>query len=615
MVRWFWGALVIFVGLVDTVLSCAGPPGPPVEEGLGAVDLDKARSMCIGSPVRNRSGDQANADAIMAGELVLEPHGSFALPNDPSWLEDPFLDDNWKFQLHTLAWLDILRRVSQDTDNAAMLERYASLLRDWVADHPYLHPLPAERPSWDYAWFDMAVGYRALVLTCALGALGRQNWLLGALRDHGNALADRSQYSGTGNHAMHQNNGLLALGCIGENRHWRDLAASRNETLLPESVDKDGVSLEGSASYQSNNHNWWLEAGRFLDACQLERSQAWDRIEKMPPILAHMTGVDGVRLLLGDSGYGRFSPFAHPTVAWAVTAAVEGRPPADKVVVFERAGHVFGRSGWGTERPMNKESRWSFRFGPPLDATVHGHQDHGSITFGAFGSRLLWDQGLFAYGGDQARAYVVSAAAHNVVEVEGTSYERNIASPMIAQQQGRGFHFFVVDVDARAGARWRRSLFASQTGHYLIVRDTVESPSVSDHVWRWHLGEDRETLLDYRRADTFGPGANLSFVWAADEPQVSVRKGEQAPLLGWRSLAYRELVAVPVIEARLNRKFSEVVTLIMARDSGESPNSRGVTRSVQAGINREITVRRGSQCETIVLGVESASILSPLGPC
>jgi Heparinase II/III N-terminus len=173
-----------------------------------ALNPARARAMCSGGYAAARSDDAAVARQIMAGRLPLQNHRTVRLPANPTWREDPLRDANWQFQYHALLWVDRLRRVGLRTGDAAMLRRWQYLLRDWVADNK-----PWQRTS-PFAWMDMTVGLRAIIFSCAIAELGSPAWLQGAVVHHGQALSDPRQYAKIGNHAMHQNNGLLALGYL-----------------------------------------------------------------------------------------------------------------------------------------------------------------------------------------------------------------------------------------------------------------------------------------------------------------------------------------------------------------------------------------------------------------
>ena len=122
--------------------------------------------------------------------------------------------------------------------------RAAFLIKDWLATNP------RSSKATLMAWNDMAAGWRASVLACAVGDLGRPTWLLTGLKNHGTALADPAFYVDHGNHALNQVIGLLDVACVLGSSTWKSLSASRVSALVLESVDSEGASNEQAIGYQ-----------------------------------------------------------------------------------------------------------------------------------------------------------------------------------------------------------------------------------------------------------------------------------------------------------------------------------------------------------------------------
>jgi hypothetical protein len=96
----------------------------------------------------------ADADIIMGGTIILGSHGPAPLPDDPTWAEDPLGDVNWRYQLHTLRWLQPLLTAHRETGDRSYLDRFMFLFRDYMIDN-----LVASPPS-DMTWYDMAASLR-----------------------------------------------------------------------------------------------------------------------------------------------------------------------------------------------------------------------------------------------------------------------------------------------------------------------------------------------------------------------------------------------------------------------------------------------------------------------
>ena len=173
------------------------------------------------------NGDATQGDALLHDHYLYAPHPEVTLPHDLTWAEDPLHDRNWRFDFHALRWVENLWAAWTSTNDQAYYDRYVELLQDWYDDNPVDHP-----PS-DFSWNGHATAWRGVVYACALKRLApRPDWLTAAAQLHGEKLADDSFYVHHGNHALNQSIGLLELGCALPNLNWRDLAASRIETLM-----------------------------------------------------------------------------------------------------------------------------------------------------------------------------------------------------------------------------------------------------------------------------------------------------------------------------------------------------------------------------------------------
>ena len=141
-----------------------------------------------------------------------------------------------------------------------MLDRFYFLLHDWVRDNK-----PGAASS-RYAWGPpIYEGFRAQVLVCAVaGPRGQQQWLLKALKKHGEMMADWGRYEGINNASLHQSMGLYAIGATLGRPAWRQLAIARERTLALRLIHDDGSDEEGALSYAVNNYRWFRQAAERL---------------------------------------------------------------------------------------------------------------------------------------------------------------------------------------------------------------------------------------------------------------------------------------------------------------------------------------------------------------
>lgn len=649
----------------------AGNPGDPGETGGTAAaadpgdsgsgrllaadhpawDTEMARAMCFGNGVERHSTDAEQARRLMAGKIQLGSHPVTDLPDQPTWTENPFRDDNWEAAYHKLTWLDVLRREGNRTGDERMLRRWQTLLADWVRHHPHgfsgadqaarpRQPGQSQQPGQavsDWVWREVPTAQRTLVLTCAVAELGPLDWLRSAIRQHGEALSDPELRVELGNHAMLQNNGLLAAGCVAGEEDWARLAYDANDRLLGRAVDEQGVTDEGSVDYQNNNYRWWLRTADRLEPCGLPDWRHLDRLARMPELMAHATAPDGTYAMLGDTQLGKAKPVPGTVAEYAATQGESGPMPRDLIRVFDR-GYVFGRSGWGVERPFDQESFFTLRFGLPRSEQVHGHADHGSITFASHGNTLLYDQGLYAFNGGSMRSHVRSPAGHNSVTVSGAAYDLDASAELVARQQTSTHALFTVRVTAADATVWTRTLFYSRYGRYLLVddrvllpaptgqgpteqgpagqgptgqRDTEQEPAQRTAVQRFHLGSDRKVHVGENHVHTSGEGTDVGLFWLVNEPALDVARGGRDPLEGWRSMAYRQAEPAPVARAALTSTRPRFSTVVAPLPGARGPESVRIENVVLRSDSLDATVRIGDHVEWVQIRPDGATVTPP----
>jgi Heparinase II/III-like protein/Heparinase II/III N-terminus len=563
---------------------------------------DVGVEQCMDSDFVRRPDDAQVAARLLAGRLTIRTFSTWTLPHDPRWSEDPFDNDNWIFNFHTLRWADPLRREGLRTGNRQMLDRYVELVRDWVEDNPY----QASRSR--YAWYDMAVGVRAVTLLCATTVVGDAPWLRTSMSKHAAVLMDPAEYRGRGNHALHQNKGLLALGCYTQKPAWANLAVARTRSLLTHAVDAQGVIDEGSVAYQYLNYRWYLEIRERMERCGLTPEGPFERIALMPSMLTHATNPDGTWVAYGDSNaVSHATAIGGTTAEYAATRGQSGHKPGGTFKVYQR-GYAFSRTAWFDQQPAGQQSLAAMRFGPSLSEQVHGHQDAGAINYFALGKQLLWEPGQFGGGGGAPRRYVRSNEAHNVLDIPGLSYDSEASAPLSVARSTSSFDLVTIKSHALRGATWTRTMVHVKVANLLIVDDKVTQAAQRTVVQRWHLGRDRSVGIGAGRADTSGSGANLTLLWAGDPPSLSVAKGVKSPMLGWRSERANQFVATPVVQAARAGTTVRLTAVLVPRASRVDASTVRIVRTVSTSRSRRVDVRVGASTYRVIFNGGNASV-------
>lgn len=542
---------------------------PPVEPA--AAVRDECRG---GSPA-------VRAEALLANRYTIGRHAAVTLPANPRWNENPLKSRNWEYTYHTLRFVLDLLSAGQRDGGEKYLERARYLLRDWIQDNP-----PGAGRS-IFSWNDHATAWRAEVLVCAAEVFPREAWLDNALAVHGAKLATPAFYRREGNHALNQNVALLDIGCRLSRPDWTDLARRRLAALVVDSVDAQGVTNEQAVFYEMYNWRHYDRARRRLEDCGLTPPPELARINKMPDFLANATLPNGEYVMLGDSGRTAATPIRGTTAEFAATGGQSGKHPAN-VFARYKAGFVFGRSGWGDERPFADESAYSVRFGPGLQ--WHGHADGGSVTLFALRSRLLEDPGIFTLNFDAWHRFAVGRSAHNVVTVEGRSFDASRPTTLVRSSTGPAGDEVVVRSAGYAGIDATRRIVYSRGLGYLVVEDRLRASSWINTRQLWHLAEDAHPAIDgtsvgSKRAT---PHVRIIQLVATRKPQIVI--GRRDPVQGWISYYTDHRTPAPTIEVRSGGTAVRYITLLAPTAKTDADVSVTDVRVTASGFSFLVTI-------------------------
>lgn len=491
---------------------------------------------------------------VAAGLLTLYPHEQVEIGTSPSWAEDPLEDANWRFQYHSLVWLDRYRAAAAELGDEVAMEHYRELLRSWIMRNP----LGASAS--DYAWFDMSVGLRAVVLAFAVDHFGDDPLILDALRSHGEFLASGSHYDSRGNHGLHQDLGLVVVAQLLSRSDWLSIAHHRVQEMFFDAIDAQGVCREGCIDYQYRNYRWYGEARTRLAAAGIADLDWMDqRLELMPEFLAHATMPNGEYVLIGDTLRHRAPRIEETAADWLRDRS---RAPAKTVRVFD-SGYLFARTSWATANEDERVAFISQRFGPGRSAAVHGHEDGGSVTLSLGEDDLLRDSGLYAYEAGAARLYARGRESHNVIDVPGRDFYPSAETELVRFQEGDDAVFSHVRSRSLRGVRWDRTLLWLARARLILVDDRVRLDSAEEVVQRWHL--QAGTRFEFNSPSSFS-GVLSSGAWidfrTIGTVQTSLANGSVEPLEGWVSEAYRSLTPAPTLGVWAEGDSVRLTTLI-----------------------------------------------------
>jgi hypothetical protein len=348
----------------------------------------------------------------------------------------------------------------------------------------------------------------------------------------------------------------------------------------------------------------WQEVARELVRCGLSVPDVLT--ERLPLLLGFLAGAtmpDGHLVPLGDT-YGSLPPpLVRGTPAeYAATLGAQGEPPADVVGVYA-GGYVFGRSGWGTERPFGAESFYSLRFGPGRQ--LHGHNDHQAITWYAGGRPLLVDSGHVGYAPDAYRDYLRSARAHNVLVAPDSPLDGSAVTALERQDIETNAQYFEVADDA-IGARRIRNVLFLQHPDAIVVLDRVIGGPLRRYDQLWHLAPDLQatsvTPNEARAADPAGGGLtvlSVPMLGQLSSPSIGYVRGAEQPYQGWVSGELGQREAAGVITVSQVAQNPTFLTVLVATDPGTAVRADFLGVSPLGGV---LTLWRGQRQVQVVVG-------------
>lgn len=514
--------------LVAMCVAIAPPASPPV-----------ARAGDIPGGCLYSSDPMARATDLMANRYLLEPHPIVTLPSDPTWAESPLGDVNWEYQFHTLRYTMDLLWAWRTTSAGEYLDRALFLLEDWYRENPRSDP-----PS-SYSWNDHSTAWRAVTYACAASLIPMTDWLQEALALHGTTLADPDFYVRYGNHALNQSLGLLEVGFVLGRDDWMTLAQERINALLPASVDSQGVTNEQSVGYQAYNYRQYLRAKERLLALGLTPGTAFELLDLMPGFLGTATLPDGYGETIGDTDSSRMASVPGTWTEFMATQGASG--PTPPLVAAYRAGYLFAHSGWGAKRAFRDETFLSLRWGP--GRKFHGHPDGTSLTLYAWGSRLIVDPGRFTYAANKWRTFARSRAAHNVVTVDGRTWDKSAPTKLVGRKTTSGFVDVRLSTQGYSGVTQRRRVTWSRELDYLIIEDRLTSSTRRTYRQLWHLVQGSNVAVGTTTVRTRRATGNVLIRQLVGSPTIRVVKGATNPVQGWISYRYGRWTAAPVVQA------------------------------------------------------------------
>ena len=404
----------LLVGLALAVL--AGGVGVPAG-GVGVPAAMAEKPPRVPQICKN----EINASQRMRADIdALETDGTLGLDGrtivvrgaDANWRPTVTGDQTFITRFHSMAWL--VPAVLKGFPAVDLL-----LERDAALPDPGSARGKGALPS--TGWTEGAVRLRMGTVNC-LFEITHDERLVPVMERLVLAAADPYRYRGLPLKKVH-NHGALSNIMMAESAKvfgrddWWQLALRRFSDDVAGVFSDCGMSAEQSAPYQLLNTELWQRSLRLM---QEEGSRSADAVvealERASLATFQLARPDGIIEAIGDGNEKTVDPreLGVDTSSASTRLWCSGR------------GWAANRSSWD-----DSTTHYVLRFGPRV--AMHGHEDHGSVTWFTQGVPVFSDRGLYDKARGARYEWAHSMAAHTTfepvgVDATGEMKARNLAS-------------------------------------------------------------------------------------------------------------------------------------------------------------------------------------------
>ena len=567
------------------------PPGPRLtEEGL-AKRLEEGIDGQLFSESAEESSEvmmppphaypEEGADAILAGEIMGQ-----RLTHPIPWDFSPDGAHEWTHFLNRHYFLRSVLREYVETKDHKCLKYIEEVLSDWIRCNPV--PLGSNGGAGP-AWETLSVAWRIQEWLKIMKVL----WNSPRCSEETRILILRScwehchhliEHRGHPNNWIIMESGALALAgmempVFKESSLWRREGITRLSKEIGRQFMADGVHFECSPLYHALCLQLLLQVKQTAGKCGIKLPNEFhDPLEEAADYLGAICRPDFTWPSVNDSGgatddYSAVmllagKVFGREDYIWMGTKGKMGKPPTKRISVFRSAGIAVMRSGWG-----KASHSLLLRAGPT--GMSHVHADVLSLDISVAGVPCLVDPGITAYAPGPFSHWYRSAAAHNMILIDGKGPIR-FGLPYRKRIQPAGDAIFFSDADGRplvcgvcGDYRWNEKgpaisvtrKAALIAGESWIISDMIagEGDFLVTVCWQFFPGRvqySSETATACYANDA-GMGCKLILSSGGYKPEVVHSRGRFQPLAGWVSIQGRDIPADHL-------RFSFSVTLPLA---------------------------------------------------
>ena len=400
------------------------------------------------------------------------------------WSANPYNDNNWKFQLHTLRYLMIYLSAYIATKDDVYAEKLSAFIQDWY-NFDCKH-------SADFAWNDMAAGIRAEKLHLVFSAFKEKkfDWgwdIKGLVKKHIDLMSAPGFINVNHNHGLYALHGLR---CIAE------LSGPKKREIIREYCEKkieEVICNQFDENYMHREHSPHYHVLSLDMLKKLLKSGMYDGSELLKNTLSGAESVSKF-MYLPD---GREVPFGDTD-----NSVKEKSRSPDKQKDILSNYEMFNRSGYFY---LGNHSTHSFLcMTNSYNSNIHKHADNMSMIWGEAGRDILADPGKYKYCNDQIRTDILSSSCHSVANFNDKCWTlRDIKRPLEDINVNRYENHIKLNsaLKLKDKFNWRRNIQYAPH-NYLIVTDTLNNQTPEGYQSKFILDKgvqviklDNELLL------------------------------------------------------------------------------------------------------------------------
>lgn len=499
---------------------------------------------------------------------------SFPIDWEAEWCKE---DRNWRMQLQGMVMFHPIMNFFDAYENKRLIVDYfLKVISDWSSNYgDNANDIVTTRMPESYAWYDMSVGFRALVIAFFIDRIS--HFKVNLLPTEVSSIAKiafkhiahlrNDEVFSLNNHGMFQIQGLMSLiQLLGKENYETEYkhALNKMEALVFTQFDSKGIHLEHSPHY----HFYALTT---FD--NVVRSGWYDSKETIPEIVSLAHGkkkwiVDPLNrpACIGDSILTEQKGISFERGDEDDYKEVQKGDKRYVISDFNASGYAIVRSEWGAAAA---DSTYLFFMGM-YHSKVHKHRDCLSLEWFDQGEKILCDSGKYGYKSDKYRHHFLSNKAHNTVEIEGFDILKIKPYGSSIVESGYQNEIFHIKGELNYPAIiYSRNVFLNP-GKWLIISDVLKFKRARNAIQWFHLNLDCELVSAKKNRLTFRRAGSKKLIVHCLSPDVEceLHIGDEQEMQGFISQKDYSYDSSCAIGYKFFGDDKRLVTILALSDSG-----------------------------------------------